>query len=68
MSQPDLFATPTAPRSCGTCVHRNARHAGEAGHCPEGLRLGTDQACARWFGLEQLFAATAPTRRPKEAA
>lgn len=68
MSQPDLFTPPPAaqPRNCGTCVHRNARHAAEAGHCPEGYRQGHEAPCARWFGLGQLYLATAPTRRPKE--
>lgn len=38
----------------------------EAGHCPEGYRQGHEAPCARWFGLGQLYLATAPTRRPKE--
>lgn len=66
MTQADLFAPPAEVRSCGSCVARNARTPAEPGHCPEGLRHGSDPACGRWFGLDQLRLACA--RRPQERA
>ena len=56
--QIDLFRAAAMPvaRTCGTCVVRNAvNEEQEIGCCIRlGMRRRDDEACADWFGLEQL--------------
>lgn len=65
MSQP---APPPAaqPRNWWTCVHRNARHAAEAGHCPEATARGHEAPLRPLVLVWPTGLATAPTGRPKE--
>ena len=59
MSQGDLFVAPppVVPRTCGTCVTRNAcNEEQELGDCSRTMRAmhRDEPACENWFGLEQL--------------
>lgn len=54
-------------RTCGGCVHRNARPLEETGYCTPGdeRRHRDAPACEQWFGLDQLIAATAKQGRAR---